>query len=140
MGSKPDSTQRADRQAILDILERPPKGIQENYAAPINESVTRVTYEERPGFPVTAKAAPTQAIEKVYHIEEPAKQDFPMEVDNSLASERNQTYITNKLLQHRQNLIDTYGVSKVPTPVMNVIKPMVLSSSTPSESQSSSHP
>jgi hypothetical protein len=48
--------------------------------------------------------------------------------NNPLKSERTQNYITEKLLEHRQNLIDTYGSSKVPTPVLSVIKPMMLSS------------
>lgn len=58
------------------------------------------------------------------------KQSFVQVVDqnNPLKSAQTQNYITEKLLEHRQHLIDQYGSSKVPTPVMSVIKPIMLSS------------
>ena len=42
----------------------------------------------------------------------------PVEMNDPLQSLANRDYISEKLAAHRQGIIETYGSSKVPTPVI----------------------
>lgn len=104
---EPQAERLADKQILFDLFERPPKDVAEIAA-------------QKP------QPAKTERAENLLSV----NQGKPVVVDqnNPLRSQENQNYIAEKLNQHRQSLIDQYGSSKVPTPVMNVIKPIVLSS------------
>lgn len=137
---------------LFDIFERPPKGVEapkhehqlmpshQQTAAkdpePVKEEVIEEPVQVKESLPVNepiihAHAKPIYVQEQIQtQVQEQAKKPV-LDQNNPLKDAQTQNYITEKLLAHRQNLIDTYGSSKVPTPVMHVVKQMTLSSDSP---------
>ena len=114
-----------NKQALFDLFERPPKAMldQRNTDIAGKEILHKIPPQEK-RYSFAEKIPQPDRVSESQHKQTVVVEDQ----NNPLKSERTQNYITEKLLEHRQNLIDTYGSSKVPTPVLSVIKPMMLSS------------
>ena len=113
----PAKAQPEKKQDFFDLFERPPKAMPDARNPDFSLKKTAIDASTKPAHGPSVEQLPT-------------KQTLAPVLDqyNPLKSEQTQNYITEKLLEHRQHLIDQYGSSKVPTPVMSVIKPMMFSS------------